>query len=167
MAPPGPPKKLTADDAKGTMKITKFMKLPAKKKRGRPRKKKVIFGKKSTSLSPPTSPVKMNPVSSNRGKYKSNFSKIEKSNDLMAAIEQWPEAKANNVLMKDHAKRFNIPPSTLSKKIAAFNVGKEVSVSLGRKSIMSQAQQNQLADYIKKIQNEPAIDSERDQRNYH
>ena len=70
--------------------------------------------------------------------------------------------------MKDHAKRFNIPPSTLSKKkIAAFNVGKEVSVSLGRKSIMSQAQQNQLADYIKKIQNEPAIDSERDQRNYH
>ena len=58
----------------------------------------------------------MNPVSSNRGKYKSNFSKTEKSNELMAAIEQWPEAKANNVLMKDHAKRFNIPPSTLSKK---------------------------------------------------
>ena len=64
MAPPGPPKKLTAKDAKGTIKISKFMKLPAKKKRGRPRKKKVIFGQKSTSLSPPTSPVKMNPVSS-------------------------------------------------------------------------------------------------------
>ena len=102
MAPPGPPKKLTANDAKGAIKISKFMKLPAKKKRGRPRKKKVIFGQKSTSLSPPTSPVKMNPVSSNRGKFKSNFSKSDKSNELMAAIESWSEAKANNVLMKDH-----------------------------------------------------------------